>query len=128
MSNPKYQCPQCKSANHRIDIEATIRCALVQIDDNDIYLDSAHADEGEEHWDDRSRAWCCSCPYSGPLASFRIRSGKKVIMHGHRCTETDAPLFWSNQDGWVDLGSASVFEADEVVRMPREAWGTVELP
>ena len=52
----------------------------------------------------------------------------KVIMHEHRCPETDEPLFWSNQDGWVDLGSATVFGLDEDVRLAQEAWGVITLP
>ena len=53
---------------------------------------------------------------------------RKVIMHAHRCPETDAPLFWSNEQGWVDLAAATVFAVDEKVQLPYEAWGTLELP
>lgn len=49
-------------------------------------------------------------------------------MHEHRCPETDEPLFWNNQDGWVDLESATVFSLDEDIRLPHEAWGVLILP
>lgn len=53
-----------------------------------------------------------------------------VIAHTHRCPTTDAPLFWSNDDGWVDLESATVFSRDEAKRhnLPAEAWGWTALP
>ncbi len=53
-----------------------------------------------------------------------------VIAHEHRCPETDAPLFWSNEDGWVDLPAATVFTVKETTEfnLPLEAWGWLGLP
>ena len=52
----------------------------------------------------------------------------KVIMHAHRDSESDEPLFWNNQDGWVSLATATIFDADEDIPLPYESWGTLELP
>lgn len=128
MKERTYQCPRCKSPSHRIDIEATMRCALIQTDDR-TYLDSAHAETSEESWGDQSPARCCKCDYSGRLRTFRNRSARLVILHAHRCPTTDEPLFWNNQDGWVGLPLATVFSEDEEKpSMPLEAWGVIELP
>jgi hypothetical protein len=51
----------------------------------------------------------------------------KVIMHMHRDSITDEPLFWSNEQGWVSLEEATMFPDSEEVRMPDEAWGTVRV-
>jgi len=39
--------------------------------------------------------------------NFRIRSNEE---HDH---ETGEPLYWSNEDRWVDESSASTFSEDE---------------
>lgn len=31
--------------------------------------------------------------------------------------EDGAPLFWSNEDGWVDIGSAARFTLEEMTRV-----------
>lgn len=48
------------------------------------------------------------------VATFVIRST------GERDDETGRPLFWSNDDGWVDRNSATVFSQDEAAskRLP----------
>lgn len=45
--------------------------------------------------------------------------------------DDDEPLYWSNDDGWVDLSSATVFTADEAeapVYLPLGASGFIRLP
>ena len=56
-----------------------------------------------------------------------VHAEYKVIMHEHRDPESDEPLFWSNCDGWVSLEAATLFEKDECVNLPREAWGFVNV-
>ena len=54
-----------------------------------------------------------------------------VIIHEHRCPDTDVPLFWSNEDGWVDLASATPFTHLEMLKfkfIPQESWGWLQLP
>ena len=51
-----------------------------------------------------------------------------VIMHEHRDPETDAPLFWNNANGWVDLQSATVFSDEDKWNLPMESWGVLNLP
>ena len=46
--------------------------------------------------------------------------------------DTSAPLFWSNDDGWVALLDATVFTQEEYdsdrVILPHGSWGWVQLP
>lgn len=54
-----------------------------------------------------------------------------VIMHMHRDPVDDAPLFWSNSEGWGFLSEATVFSTSEVAEfkyLPQEAWGWLLLP
>ena len=53
-----------------------------------------------------------------------------IIAHAHKDPLDDAPLFWSNEDGWVSLVSASVFTEKDIriLNLPLEAWGWLELP
>ena len=53
-----------------------------------------------------------------------------VIPAMHRDDVDDAPLFWSNEDGWCDLLSATVFTMEEMktFMLPMGAWGWIQLP
>lgn len=53
-----------------------------------------------------------------------------VITTEYLDPETDAPLFWNNEDGWTELQNATVFTEAEryTVTLPREAWGWIQLP
>ena len=53
-----------------------------------------------------------------------------LIMHNEKDPETDAPLFWSNVDGWVWLSEATIFTDDEraSLNLPNEAWGWLLMP
>ena len=53
-----------------------------------------------------------------------------VIMHMHHDPEDDSPLFWSNEQGWVNLQDATPFTEQEQnsLPLPREAWGWLQLP
>lgn len=53
-----------------------------------------------------------------------------VIMAEFRDDETDAPLFWNNEYGWVPLYQAEVFTQEERVTytLPVEAWGWLRTP
>jgi hypothetical protein len=44
--------------------------------------------------------------------SYRIKS---IV---ERDDITNQPLYWSNEDGWVDKGSATVFSKEEYLTTP----------
>jgi len=43
-----------------------------------------------------------------------MRFENLMVIAGEKDTTNDEPLFWSNDQGWVDLASAAVYTEDEV--------------
>ena len=47
----------------------------------------------------------------------------KYVISGHRDSETDEFLYWSNSEGWVNLADATTFdlEKDQIIYLPMGA-------
>jgi hypothetical protein len=61
------------------------------------------------------------------LQIIEENEGYVVISTTEKDDETDEPLYWSNDDGWVDLGSATRFSSEEKKKLDLPIGGKWKL-
>ncbi len=56
------------------------------------------------------------------------KTNKNFKIQGEFSEDDNCFLYWSNDDGWVDFKSATIFNANEKINLPIGTTKIVEIP